>query len=56
MVEEEPITRRSQLVDYHVRLPVDLKERLPAVKIKSGKKIQEFVQDAIREHLKRVNL
>ena len=56
MIEEMATTSKSQLVDFHVRLPVDLKERLPAAKIKSGKKIQEFVQDAIREHLKRVNL
>ena len=54
--EEERTTKSSELEDYHVRLPADLKQRLPAAKIRTGKKIQEFVQDAIREHLKRVNL
>lgn len=44
------------LEDYHVRLPRDVKDKLPIARLRSGKKIQELICDGIREQFRKVNL
>lgn len=50
------MTPKNGIEVYPVRLPKDMIEKFPAAKIRTGKKIQDFIRDSIRDGLKRVNL
>lgn len=46
----------EELKDFHVRLPKDVCDQLPIARMRTGKKIQDFVRDALEGNLKRLNL
>ncbi len=46
----------SDLKPYSVRLPREICEQMPIVRIRTGKKIQDFIRDAIEKECRRAGL
>lgn len=46
----------EELKPYNVRLPRELCDRLPAAKIRTGKKIQDLVREALEHYVRKLNL
>ena len=56
MKDKEDRMQSEQLKPFNVRLPRDICEQMPKVKIRTGKKIQDFVRDALKSELRRAGL
>jgi predicted DNA-binding protein len=56
MISKEEDMQRVELKAFNVRLPREICDQIPKVRIRTGKKIQDFVREALTEHLRRLNL
>lgn len=46
----------EDLKPFNVRLPREICEQMPKVKVRTGKKIQDFVREALARDLRRAGL
>lgn len=48
--------KRERLENYNVRLPREMIDKLPAAKLRTGKKIQDIFREGLQDIFRKVNL